>query len=657
MSEGITYAIYDVETTARSDVGFAANPFDVENELLLGGYKLPSGVVVQTEKASCWSVAARLIVGANLSFDLSWAARKLGTTPAYLMRGRRIWDVCLAEYILQRQRVRMPSLDKCAELRGLEIRKDSSVSESIKSGVCPSSIPMPVLKEYHAQDLEVTHQVFLAQFAEAKERGMLPLIWSQMEALVATTEMQYNGILVDTVALQEYRDKLIAKTKHLEGAFTETLSFASKDHVGVREFLHHNGHLAADEVLNSNKQLSLLFFGGEIAVKETHVVGTYKNGKPKTKILEVKYPITGTYLPGPHGAKATKLGYYTVDDAVLKSIAMQPDSAALAASIVREYREAHKQLSTYVDGTTKHLHKDNRVHCSFNHNVTLTGRLSCSSPNLQNQSDGEIKRCYIPTDGYVFVEFDYSQLEVVGLAILSKDKQLLHDIETGTDIHTALYEDMYKRTPTTAERKAFKPLTFGLIYGAGANTMAENSGISRAEAARFMATFYSRYPQVEVYHKNLQAEAKVRRIPTADKTPLGLPRGKYVHRMPTGREYEFYEYDPVGPWSTKGSFSPTELKNWPIQGWSTGDVVPLMVGYVVREITNSKWYRLIRPVVTVHDSIMFEVRQDVLEEARNYLVELMSKTRQVYADQFGQDIGIDLKTEHKTGLNWKEMYA
>ncbi len=244
MSEGITYAIYDVETTARSDVGFAANPFDVENELLLGGYKLPSGVVVQTEKASCWSVAARLIVGANLSFDLSWAARKLGTTPAYLMRGRRIWDVCLAEYILQRQRVRMPSLDKCAELRGLEIRKDSSVSESIKSGVCPSSIPMPVLKEYHAQDLEVTHQVFLAQFAEAKERGMLPLIWSQMEALVATTEMQYNGILVDTVALQEYRDKLIAKTKHLEGAFTETLSFASKDHVGVREFLHHNGHLA-----------------------------------------------------------------------------------------------------------------------------------------------------------------------------------------------------------------------------------------------------------------------------------------------------------------------------------------------------------------------------------------------------------------------------
>jgi DNA polymerase-1 len=241
--------------------------------------------------------------------------------------------------------------------------------------------------------------------------------------------------------------------------------------------------------------------------------------------------------------------------------------------------------------------------------------------------------------------------------VLSGDTQLLEDIRSGTDIHTALYQDMYHKTPTAAERKAFKPLTFGLIYGAGANTMAENSGLSLAEARKFIITFYRRYPGVQTYHHRMLDDAKKGRIATSDKTEGGLPRGKYIHRMPTGREYEFVEYDPPGTWSTAPNFSPTELKNWPIQGWSTGDVVPLMIGHVVRELTASKWYGKIRPLVTVHDSILFEVPTLDLTEARNYLVELMSKTRQVIEAQFGYDIGIELKTENKTGDNWKDMYA
>jgi len=347
-----------------------------------------------------------------------------------------------------------------------------------------------------------------------------------------------------------------------------------------------------------------------------------------------------------------------VDDAVLKSVATAGGNPSGAiAGLALKYRAAHKQLSTYVDGIAKNIWPDGKVHCNFNHNVTLTGRLSCSNPNLQNQTDGDIKRVFVP-DGGTYIEYDYQQLEVVGLAILSGDAQLTEDIRTGTDIHTALFKDMYIRDPSTAERKAFKPLTFGLIYGAGARTLSENSGTPLSECVRFIAAFYTRYPDVKRYHDEIIEAAKANRTPSALKTEKGYPRGQWVYRLPTGREYKFLEYDNEYGW--KGgvtSFSPTELKNWPVQGWSTGDVVPMMMGYVVAEITKSKYFGRIRPVVTVHDSMMFEIDYSVdLTEARNYLDDLMSKTREVIKQQFGYDIGLELKTEGKTGNNWKEMH-
>lgn len=655
-----TYAVWDTEVTTKSDHGFPASPFYLGNRMVLGGYLLPHGTITLEHDECCFPgpEEAKLVVGANIKFDLLWAARLRGLSPAKLMEGRRVWDVCLAEYLLQRQRVRMPSLEVCAMLNGITETKHP-LSADIKSGVCPSTVSPALLRDYHRQDLELTQKVFLSQFALAKERGMLPLIWSQMQALVATCEMEHHGVKINYKALADLRTAYDGESGAILMSIETTLAGSTKTVDFLRD---HYREFGGPLIAGSNKFLSILLFGGKFEWATREHVGVYKNGNPKYKMMAKSYTYPRYVDPSVVGAEPTKLGYYTVDEKVLKSIKDDahhfPSWARELSGLVLEYRRVQKQLSTYVEGVQKHIWVDDRkVHCNFNHNVTLTGRLSCSNPNLQNQTDGDIKRVFVPTSPLgVFIEFDYSQLEVVGLAVLSGCDRLLHDIETGVDIHTALYEDMYGRTPTKVERKAFKPLTFGLIYGAGPRTMAENSGLTVGEAKRFIATFYKRYPGVELYHSDLLSAAKHGRNPTTMKTEKGFPRGQYIHRLFTGREFEFLEYDNDFGGIGTTSFSPTEIKNWPIQGWSTGDVVPLMVGYVVEQITNSEWYGRILPKLTVHDSILFEITDaTALDEARNYLVDLMSKTREVILKQFGFDIGIDLKTEHKVGLNWKDM--
>lgn len=675
-SSEVTYLVYDVETTTRSPMGFTASPYWPGNQIVLAGGMLPNRTLIHAKPVlgtpgmtnMTWWPKPKLLIGANLKFDLAWAARVSETTPAKLVQGTQIWDVCHVEYLLRRQRIRMPSLEQCCELRGIPMTKGSMVSELIKNGTCPSAIDPDELRKYNIIDLEMTKAVFESQFEEAKERGMLPLIWSQMKALVATSEMEYNGICIDKTVLDAYGKQLQA----LVGAASTDFAFnlgklcavaaihaASYHRVVAAGIIA--GTVNAEDVMASTKEMSLLLFGGKKKEKERKLVGKYKNGKDKYKIVEEEREYMGLYRPALVGAELNGNGYYTVDDRVLKSIlslvagTANPAYEGLIKSVVH-YREYNKQLTTYVDGVRKAIWPDGHVHCNFNHSVTLTGRLSCSNPNLQNQTDGEIKRAYVPRHlGSMFIEYDYQQLEVIGLAVLSQDAQLLDDLRSGRDIHTELFKDMHHREPSKAERKAFKPLTFGLIYGAGARTLAENAGCVLGEAKKFIATFYKRYPGVGFMHEALINRAKSERTLTTSKTDKGYPVGMFVLRTNTGREYEFREYDSEYKPGTV-SFSPTELKNWQVQGFATGDVVPLVIGEVVEELTASEWYGTILPVVTVHDSIMFELTDpEKLVEARNYLDGLLSNTRERIKRRFDFDPGIDFNVEGKVGYNWKEM--
>lgn len=229
-------------------------------------------------------------------------------------------------------------------------------------------------------------------------------------------------------------------------------------------------------------------------------------------------------------------------------------------------------------------------------------------------------------EGGSIVEMDYSQLEVIGLAILSDDPQLKKDIRDGLDLHCAntaqlhnmTYEEVMKKymagdTYITAARKVVKIFSFQLQYGAGPKTMAESAECSVKEAQAFIDAYYTRYPRVQEWQEETIEKVKAAAISTNTKTFRGYPAAKSKLRSATGREYSFTEQDAPQFMRERGeltSFSPTQIKNYPVQGFSTGDVVPLVLGKIGEYLYKQRIDDKLVMCNTVHDSFIFDVHPE-----------------------------------------------
>jgi DNA polymerase-1 len=242
---------------------------------------------------------------------------------------------------------------------------------------------------------------------------------------------------------------------------------------------------------------------------------------------------------------------------------------------------------------------------------------------------------------------------MAGLAAISNDTQLAYDINHGVDMHEQLYKEMYGRLPTKDERKKFKSLSFGLVYGAGARTLADNAGCSVADAKRFIDVFYSRYKGVGEFHTSIQKEAAKGRKLTTGHTPKGEPIGAYLKRMPTGRMYLFHEYD--NEWKGGATFSPTELKNWPVQGFATGDIVPHMVGHLVKQMYQAGANEYALPIMTVHDSIVFDVKQESLDKFIKAAKIVLSNTTPIFERHYGITMPVKLSVGCSFGPTWGDQ--
>ena len=653
MSYTDEYSVLDLETTIRSPIGMPAHPMWPDNQIVYIGKKdvghITGSVVTSSPLVECdgsvnesieaiWKMSLhkdvmKVIVGHNLKFDLLYLLRKGYITPKWLVT-KKVWDTQIAEYLLSAQTNLYPSLDECAVKYG-GVLKDTVMKEFWRAGTPTETIPHSVISDYLKGDLENTEKVFLGQHKKAAEWGMLPLIESQMKAMIGVTLMEYNGMKID----RDYIERMSADLEKHLAHDVKVLYTSISTPVDYGEWNW-----------NSTKDVSLYLFGGEYKVKEKVYVGKYKNGKDKYKMEERvrRFPAKITPPPESFGSVKTKLGYWTVDDKVLKNV------GTTTALRILTLRELSKQRETYFENLKTLLFPNDFIHPNINQTQTKTGRLSCNKPNVQNQTEaGGIKEAYISRygDDGVLVEFDYQQLEMAGLAIVSGDKQLISDINGGVDMHSALYEDMFGRKPTPEERKPFKRLSFGLVYGAGKQVLADNAGCSIEVAAKFIETFYSRYKGVKDYHDNIQVVAKKGRKVTSSHTPSGFPVGAYLHRLPTGRMFVFKEYD--NKWKGGVSFSPTELKNWPVQGFSTGDVVPHMVGEVVAVVVKMGLRAL--PVMTVHDSLLFDVHKEQLASFTHLVEDVLKNTTKFMEKHFGIDIPVKIDVGCSVGVNWGKM--
>jgi DNA polymerase I-like protein with 3'-5' exonuclease and polymerase domains len=285
--------------------------------------------------------------------------------------------------------------------------------------------------------------------------------------------------------------------------------------------------------------------------------------------------------------------------------------------------------------------------------------------------------------GGKIVEMDYSQLEVIGLAVLSRDPQLKEDIRDGKDLHcvntASLYETTYEKVKAaydagdpewTKKRKTTKPFSFQLQYGAGAKSMAEDNGVELKFAQKFIDNYYGRYPRVKEWQEENIEIVKSSFQPSGTRTKMGYPADYGYFTTGTGRTYQFTEYDAPDFMKERGihtSFSPTQIKNYPVQGFSTGDVVPLAFGEVVRYIVGNNLDQHLLCINTIHDSILFDVcavgdpsfnnSADLLSDLGNLKKIMMSIPDSI--NNLWPDIQFDLPlhVDAEWGDNWAEMSA
>lgn len=268
-----------------------------------------------------------------------------------------------------------------------------------------------------------------------------------------------------------------------------------------------------------------------------------------------------------------------------------------------------------------------------------------------------IKDCFTSRYPHGWImEVDFSQLEVVALAILSRDARLIEDILSGRDMHRMRAAELFnipEALVTDEQRQLAKQLSFQLQYGAGAKSMAEKNGISYDLAAQFIGNYYDRYEDVFEWQLRVSETVERSRKPSGLHTEKGVPKGEGVWDSPTGRMYKFYEYDGYKAGTAK--FSPTEIKNYPVQGFATGDIMALYRGRLYRRVINN-YMPGVHMINTVHDSVMFDVKEaEDVYKVFKMCKEEAERLPDLLKDLWGIDSPLPFKVECKYGKDWAHM--
>ena len=328
----------------------------------------------------------------------------------------------------------------------------------------------------------------------------------------------------------------------------------------------------------------------------------------------------------PHGKK-TKTGWSTNAD-VLEKLRYE----APIVGAVLEYRQFTKLKSTYADGLLKAIDSDGRVRTSFQMTVTATGRLSSTEPNLQNiptRTDlgSEIRRMFVPADGCVLVDADYSQIELRLLAHIAGDEAMRAAFTSGQDIHTATAAQVFHVDPkdvTPEMRRSAKAVNFGIVYGISAFSLSQDIGVSVAEAKAYMEAYFATFPGVRKYMDDIVEKAR----------EIGFVETTFHRRrdLPELKSSNF----------NLRSFGERVALNMPIQG-TAADIMKLAMVAVHRRLkAEAPEARL---VLQVHDELIVECPEAQAEKVARLLEEEMENVVK---------LAVPLTAEAHWGKNWLE---
>ena len=325
--------------------------------------------------------------------------------------------------------------------------------------------------------------------------------------------------------------------------------------------------------------------------------------------------------------KRTKTGFSTAAD-VLEKLA--PDFPIV--SKILEYRQLSKLKSTYADGLANYIGPDGRIHGTFNQTITATGRLSSTEPNLQNipirmELGQLIRKVFIPEPDYVFVDADYSQIELRIMAHLSGDEHLIQAYKDASDIHTITAAQVFHvpfEEVTDIQRRNAKAVNFGIIYGISSFGLSQGLSISRKEAAEYIERYFATYPKIKEFLDNSVKKAKEK----------GYAQTMFGRRRPIP--------ELASSNHMQKNFGERIAMNAPIQG-TAADIMKIAMLKVDDELMDKNMKS--RLILQVHDELLIEAHKDEVEEVKEILQRQM---------EGAASLDVPLLAEVHVGMNWFE---
>ncbi len=325
------------------------------------------------------------------------------------------------------------------------------------------------------------------------------------------------------------------------------------------------------------------------------------------------------------GSKKTKTGYSTAADVLEKLAGKYP----IVADIL-EYRQLTKLKSTYADGLVAFIGSDGRIHSTFHQSITATGRISSAEPNLQNipvrtELGRQIRKVFVPAEGYVFVDADYSQIELRVLAHMSGDQRLIEAYRQEEDIHKSTAAQVFHvplEEVTSQQRRNAKAVNFGIVYGISSFGLSQDLSISWKEAQEYIERYFETYPKIKGFLDGLVSDAKK-----------------------TGYTYTIYDRRRPVPELSSGNFMQRSFgeriaMNSPIQG-TAADIIKIAMLRVDKRLRREKLRS--RLILQVHDELLIEAWQEEAEQVRRILKEEMEQAA---------DLLVPLVVEVNTGSSW-----
>tara|TARA_R110002020_G_scaffold49397_2_gene140564 strand:- start:2717 stop:4762 length:2046 start_codon:yes stop_codon:yes gene_type:complete len=674
--------VLDVENTTQTREGkLLLDPFEPENSLTMVGLAdvdSDDSPTIYTydhaEKESPDSPVplqdtldkTTLLIMHNAQHDLQWL-----WSCGFKYDGD-IYDTMLSEYILCRGLKKPLSLEACAERYRLQWTKQDTLKEYFKKGYNTREIPFLELVHYLDADIRVTKELFLTldkRYKDQENHSLVNVLNITNEVCRALTKMYMNGLKVNRDTLYEVREEFEKERNDI----LNSLEHTTKELMGDTPIN-----------LNSPEQVSQLIFSrrvldkniwGEELFEHTSTDADFKNAvaentsimyKTKAYMCEEckgnKY-VHKTRKDGSLFKKPTKCkscnatGYHLIDTNRVAGLRFTAPSKTWVSANgfstskgniekleilskskglnmqqdflhkLRRLSALETYLNTYIKSIDIFTKQDGFLHVGLTQHITSTGRFSGRNPNMQNMPRGgtfPVKKVFVSRwDGGKIMEADFAQLEFRVAAFLGQDKTAMDEVSTGFDVHAYTAKVISDAGQPTSRQEA-KAHTFAPLYGA--------SGYGRTPAeAAYYKQFTTKYSGIGRWHSRLATEA--------------INTGRI--QTPSGRQYEFENMKRRANGSVTNF---TMIKNYPVQGFATADVVPIVL--LEFEKLLDKHYSCL--VNTVHDSIVVDVHPNEEQQVIAAVETLNENLHDLINEYYGIDFNVPLLLEAKIGPNWLE---